>query len=175
MSTLNIDSFEPINISDYQELNYDLIVFFGKSDYDWLENTFIPFYEDHLDDKDSFNYSIDGNSYHGRFGKLLYDISGNYNFFMTTKPVENSGFVGWVSTDDVAYLNLIKHVQIQHERTNQLINLMLNKGLIDENDLITIDEKLPLNNDLDLRRRVTDLHKYLESTQGTIQDLRNED
>ncbi|MDT2752347.1 hypothetical protein [Enterococcus thailandicus] len=175
MTVLTINSFPPIEIDDYQEFEYGLVVFYGKSSYDWVKNLFIPFYKDHLDEEDSFDYSIEEKNYHGRFGQLAYDKSGNFRFFITTKPIEDDGFAGWISYEDLGYQNALKNVEELHTKLNSLIKILVGKGLITEDELSILGDDFSLNEDLDMIHRVTDLPTFLEDTKGTIQDLRNED
>lgn len=175
MTLLTINSFSTIEVDDYQELNHDLVVFYGRSTYDWMKNSFIPFYEEHLDEEKGFDYSIEGKNYHGKFGQLLYDISGNFRFFITTKQIEDNGFVGWVGRHDVGYQNVLKNVQIQHKKINSLIKLLVGKGILSEDELSVLGDEFSLNEELDILHRVNDLPTFLEDTNETIQDLRNEE
>lgn len=170
MFILKFDTLK-IPINDFC-LDDDLLVFDAKFDSKEDFEKFVAYYENHTEDKFSFDYSIDNAQYHGRFGSLVYDVDYNVRFYMLTTPYEgrNLGL-----NFDVLHYNMPYILQNHEMRINILIDILKQKSVLNEPDLERLQSYLPVNDyKIDLYRQVKNLQVYLETTESTMADLRND-
>lgn len=169
MHSLKFDSFN-ITVNDCV-LDGDLYVFDVKFPIKDFFDLFESYCSNHCSDENSFNYSVDGVSYHGRFGALIYDINYNARFYMTTAP--NEPFNTHVSAYE---FNMSRIIHNHEERISTLIDILSQKNFLTDSDIAKLSPYLPYKKgcDMDFTRQVKNLDQYLDACSSTMEDIRND-
>ena len=128
---------------------------------------FVSYYHDSLD-SDFFDISVDGESIHGRFGQMIYDKDGNIRLYFVTDLESDEAPV--LSNDTKAY-NLKNVVVAQEKRINKIVDILVEKNLIEESQVEALASYFTISKDQpDMYKEVPNLPLYLKETHSTLDE-----
>lgn len=133
---------------------------------------FLTYCKKHRTDNTAIDYKLDGNSYHGHFGLVVYDSASNARIYMTTTPDEYESFGGSYNVFDQNILTTLNN----HKNAIQVIVRALKRsGVLEARDLSALSDYLPDDDYTEevFLQRVKYLEDYLAITKTTLNDIRN--
>lgn len=172
MHILKFESFN-INPTDFVlNTENELFAFDIKFSSKEAFKEFDDFYQKHIDDEDSFDYIVNNESYHGRFGALIYDIEYNARVYILTAPAEMGRSFFTMSVTEFNTPNIL----INHEkRLNLLTSMLIEKGILNDDEASKFTSYLTTtDNGMDVRRQVKCLNDYLIEISSTLDNIRND-
>ena len=128
---------------------------------------FIPYYHDSLD-SDFLEISVDGENVRGRFGQMIYDKNGNIRlYFVTDLETDEAP----TPNNNVEEYNLKNVVVAQEKRINKIVDILKEKGLIDEVQAKSLASYFTISkNQPDMGKEVPNLPLYLKETHNTLDE-----
>lgn len=171
MHILKFDSFTVTPTDFVLDQDNNLLAFDIAFDSKESFDEFDSFYINHLDDENSFDFQINADSYHGRFGALIYDLEYKARFYMTTAPY-NSGRPFFMS---VTNFNTPEILNNHEKRLLLLVKLLSEKSILTKDESNMFSSYLtPCEKGIDIKRQVKCLNDYLIEAEDTLDDIRQE-
>lgn len=133
---------------------------------------FLTYCKEHRTDSTAIDYTLDGNTYHGHFGLVVYDSAHNARIYMTTTPDEYESFAGSYNVFDQNILTTLNN----HKNAMQVIVRALKRNnLLEAHELSALFDYLPDDDYTEevFLQRVKYLEDYLSITKTTLNDIRN--
>ena len=162
MLKISVFEFQIVGKADIDfALSFDL-----KTTVDQLKQ-FITYYHDSVD-IESIDISVDGESIHGRLGQMIYDKDGNVRLYFVTDLEPNEAPK---PGSDVKTYNLKKVVVAQEKRINKIVDILVEKNLIEESQVESLASYFTISKEQpDMYKEVPNLPLYLKETHSTLDE-----
>lgn len=134
---------------------------------------FLTYCEKHRTDNTAIDFKVDGNTYHGHFGLVVYDSAHKARIYMTTTPDKHETCAGNYNVFDQNILTTLNN----HKNAIQVIVRALKQnGVLEARDLAALSDYLPDDDYTEnvFLQRVKDIEDYLAITKTTLNDIRNQ-